>query len=90
MSKYGIKEIRVINSENLRRLCIEKNWCTNCDNDQYQYILNLCYKENITTDDIFSIAVQIEKYSNTEQKIETIMFDIARICNSYFEFDLER
>ena len=85
MNKYGYKEIRILNSENLRMLCINKNWCTKCNNSQYQYILNLCITNNVDTDTIFSLAANIKEYSDTEQEIQSVMFDIAKICNTFFE-----
>ena len=42
-------------------------------------------KENITTDDIVEIALDIMEHSNTEQELTSICFDVARIAVTFFE-----
>ena len=42
-------------------------------------------KENITTDDIVEIALDIMEHSNTDQELTSICFDVARIAVTFFE-----
>ena len=80
-------EIRKIDAESLRKLCVARRWYTRGDNAAYNHLLNDLEegKENITTDDIVEIALDIIKHSNTGQELTSICFDVARIAVSFFE-----
>ena len=81
--KYGYKEIRRISASALRALCIENDWYTQGDNDEYGHLLlDLAqHKENITTDDIIEIASDIIEHSNLSIKyLESVAFDVANIA----------
>lgn len=82
-----MKETRKLSQDNLRNLCIEKNWYTKGSNKEYDNMLELTNKENITTNDIVEIAIDIKEHSNTEYDITNICFEIARICYSLFEVE---
>lgn len=85
--KYGYREVRKIREDDLRNLCIAKRWYTRGDNATYNHLLNDLAgdKENITTDDIVEIALDIMEHSNTDQELTSICFDIARIAVTFFE-----
>lgn len=85
--KHGYREVRKIIKDDLRNLCIEKRWYTRGDNASYNHLLDDLAgdKENITTDDIVEIALDIMEHSNTEQELTSICFDIARIAVTFFE-----
>ena len=85
--KKEYKEIRQINADSLRRLCISKRWYAGGDNAAYNRLLyDLADdKENITTEDIVEIAQDIMEHSNTDQELTSICFDVARIANTFFE-----
>lgn len=85
--KYGYREIRKISVNDLRNLCIAKRWYTRGDNEEYNHLLNELAgnKENITTDDIVEIALDIMQHSNTDQDLISICFDVARIAVTFFE-----
>nr|DAH10462.1 MAG TPA: hypothetical protein [Caudoviricetes sp.] len=85
--KKEYKEIRQINADSLRRLCISKRWYTRGDNAAYNHLLyDLADdKENITTEDIVEIAQDIMEHSNTNQELASICFDVARIATTFFE-----
>ena len=85
--KYGYREIRKISVNDLRNLCIAKRWYTRGDNEEYNHLLNELAgnKENITTDDIVEIALDIMQHSNTDQDLTSICFDVARIAVTFFE-----
>ena len=80
-------EIRKIDAESLRKLCVARRWYTRGDNAAYNHLLNDLAegKENITTDDIVEIALDIMKHSNTGQELTSTCFDVARIAVSFFE-----
>lgn len=84
--KYGYKEIRKMEMGRLRALCIEHDWYTNGDVDEYSNLLNTAhYCENITTDVLVELATDIKSHSDTEYDITNIMYALAGICVSYFE-----
>lgn len=85
--KKEYKEIRQINADSLRRLCISKRWYTCGDNAAYNHLLyDLADdKENITTEDIVEIAQDITEHSDTDQELTSICFDVARIATTFFE-----
>ena len=80
-----MKERRTLRSDDVRRLCIEKNWYTRGDCEEYNKVLKLSNCEDVTTDLIVKIAEDIKAHSNTEYDVENICFEIARICYSFFE-----
>lgn len=85
MSKF-INETRMIYKDDLRSLCIKKNWYTKGANEEYEKMLNLIASlKDVCTSHIVEAAEDIKKHSDTEQEITSICFDIARVCNSYFE-----
>jgi hypothetical protein len=82
-----MKELRKLSQDNLVSLCIEKKWYTKGTIEEYDNMLNMTNKENLTTKDIAEIATDIKEYSNTEHEITNICFEIARICYSLFEVE---
>lgn len=87
MKKYGYKEVRILHSDKLRSLCISMNWYTEGSCDEYVNLLNMCDKENITTDDIVAIATDIMKHSSdrAERPLTSYAFEVARICSTFIE-----
>jgi len=81
-----MKETRKLYSEDLRRLCIQKGWYTNGSNEEYQLMLTLADKcVNVKSDDIVGFARDILIHSDTEYPLESICFEVAKICNSFFK-----
>ena len=79
-------ERRKLYRDDLRRLCIEKNWYTRGHNEDYEDLLKKADAfENVTTEQIEIIARNILQNSETEYPLEEICFLIARICFVYFE-----
>lgn len=86
MNKYGYKEVRKLYDDNLRSLCISKNWYTRGNCEEYQNLMSMCNKENITTDDIVEIATDIMSHSNDpERPFTSYAFEVARICTTFIE-----
>lgn len=84
--KYGYKEVRKIEASKIRALCIEKEWFTNGSNEEYSQLLNYGFsRQEITTDELVEMATLIKEYSDTDYEITNIMYELARICFTYFE-----
>ena len=94
--KYGYKEIRKLHTSDLRALCIREDWYTGGTNEEYANLMNMTFKDNITTDDIVEIATDIIEHSETaKQKFERasggenfylhVMYLVAEACFTYFE-----
>ena len=84
--KYGYKETRMMSSEDLRNLCIRQNWFTRGTNEEYDKLLAMTKKENITTDDIVEMATLIVEHSVEQFELfTTIMFYLAQICSTHFD-----
>lgn len=99
--KYGYKEIRTLTACTLRSLCISENWYTSGTNTEYENLLSMTEKDNITTDDIVEMATDIIEHSEEAVKFYKecagltlsdcythIMFLIAEKCNTYFAEDI--
>lgn len=86
--KKNYKEIRKISAYALRQLCINNNWYTAGDNDEYEHLLfDLAeHKENLSTADVVEIAADIMEHSNLSDdwSIEDIAFEVARIATTRF------
>lgn len=82
--KYGYKEVRTISADRLRKLCIDHDWYTRGDNEEYRHLLldMAGDKENITTDDIVEIASDIIKHSKLEDgyQFEDVAFAVANVA----------
>ena len=91
-----VTEIRKLSSSDLRNLCIRNKWYNSGDNESYSAMLSKCNKDNITTDDIVSIAKDIMNNTNlasfnsceVESAILAVFcFEIARCCRTHFEIE---
>ena len=88
-----MKETRKLNKEDLRQLCIKRKWYTRGCNFEYGKLLAYAENcENVTTAVIVEIAEDIYYHSDKEywkdhdgSPIENICFEVASVCNSYFE-----
>lgn len=86
----NIKETRYITSGELRSLCIEKNWYTKGTNEQYYNLFKMLNNgnfesKNLTKKDLYNIANDIKKHSDTYYEITDIMFELADISTTCFE-----
>lgn len=82
-----IVETRKIFWNDLRNLCIRNNWYTCGTVKEYQKMLNICDKDNITTNDIVKIAQDIMDHSskNDDRELTSYCFEVARIATILFE-----
>lgn len=84
-NKYGYGEVRTMNYDSLRNLCIRQNWFTAGCNKDYSDMLNKADNlENVTTDDIIEIATTILDNSHNET-LEDICFKLFGICNTFIQ-----
>ena len=81
------KERRTLDMNDLRQLCIKNNWYTLGTNEQYSKLLDMTRVDNVTSEMIAKMAYDIKFKSETEHNAESICFEIARICYSFFELD---
>ena len=79
-----IVEKRTMSTEDLRKLCIERNWYTCGNNEEYCALFEYVRTHDMTTENIVLVADNIKSHSDTEQEIESIASDLTRICNSFF------
>ncbi len=87
--KKQYQEIRRIFAYDLRQLCIEKNWYTAGDNEEYGHLLfDLAeHKKNLTTADVIEIAEDIMQHSKMDSDctVEDVAFEVARIATVQFK-----
>ena len=83
-------ESRQLFPEDLRSLCIKKNWYTNGTNEEYGLLLYSLTVGDMTTAKIGIIAEDIKKHSKTDEEITSIMFGIAKICKTFFDYAEEK
>lgn len=80
-----MKEIRKISWKRIKKACIEKDWYTCGDSEEYANLIYYTNKlENVTTDELEIIATDIKYHSDTNETIRSIMFYIANICCTTF------
>ena len=84
-------ETRTMSASKLRALCIKHDWYTCGDNEEYSRLFDrltdCCgFPENLTTEKLVEIAVDIWEHSDiTDYTIETVLFELARACFTYFD-----
>ena len=81
-----MKELRQISTIKIIRICIENDFYTDGDYEDYNNMLTFASSlKNATTDDLEKIASDIKKHSETDCEIEDIMFSLANdCCKIYF------
>lgn len=75
--KYGYKVIRKLTMQALRQLCIDRDWYTDGDNEEYSNMLFMTKKEDITSDVIVEIAIDIIEHSSN-----LTFDDFIEVCDS--------
>lgn len=85
--KKRYTEVRKIFADDLRNLCIRKNWYTKGTCEEYTHLLHVMAAEgkNITTGDIVDIAFDIMEHSETDYDLTSICFEVGRIAVTFFE-----
>lgn len=87
-TKKQYREVRKISASALRQLCVDNDWYTAGDNDEYEHLLFdlAANKENLITADIIEIAADIMDHSELSDDctIENIAFEVSRIATTHF------
>ena len=81
-----VTEIRKIRSDDLRQLCIEKNWYTLGNNEEYAEMLGYpgCDIHIESPDCIATLAEKIQKRSDDDRPLSSYCFEIAKRITSHF------
>lgn len=84
-----LKETRILDAEGARYACIANDYCTRCDCEEYDRILNDAAESSrkpggITVDDLARIAEAIKAVSETDD-VPAIAFALSRRTMSHFE-----
>ena len=90
-----IKTNFIINCDDVRKMCIENDFCTKCDCKQYEQLLNMCDFELKSFETLKKRLIQIANliycYSNVDDDffdIETIMIYLMNECvKTFFEIN---
>ena len=87
-------ERRTLSADELRNLCIRKNWYTHGTNEEYCNLFNLLSKDfhsaEMTTEKLVEIAIDIYNHSDEADctdgylEIPDILYDLARTCHTVF------
>jgi hypothetical protein len=84
--KYGYREIRKINADEIRGLCIKHDWFTRGNNAEYDVLLQYGFQgKEITTDELVEMAKIILEHSDTDYELTSVMHELSQICYTYFE-----
>lgn len=84
-------ETRTLSASKLRSICIKNDWYTCGTNDEYSRLFDRLTDccgcpENLTTDKLVEIAEDIMEHSEiTDYTIESVLFELARCCFTYFD-----
>lgn len=89
-SASQIIETRIMYADDLRRLCIEKDWYTYGSNEEYaKLFLRLDRADGeraeMTPEKLYEIAEDIRLNSDWRWTTPAIMYELTRICQSFFE-----
>lgn len=73
----------------VRAMCVKNNLYTRGTNEQYEamfdMVIALYPKSVITAEDLAPIAADILAHSNTEQDMESILYDLGNKIVRYYE-----
>lgn len=59
-----IKEIKRIDQNKLRNMCINNNWYTTGTTSDYSNMFKMCQRDNITVNQLYKIAKDIYDHTN--------------------------
>ena len=85
-----LKATRILDAKGARYACIANDYCTRCDCEEYDRILNDAAESSrkpggITVDDLARIAEAIKAVSDTQDDVPAIAFALSRRTTSHFE-----
>ena len=59
-----VKEIKRIDTDKLRNICINNNWYTRGTNSDYMNMFKMCEKDNISANQLYKITKDIYEHTN--------------------------
>ena len=59
-----VKEIKRIDTDKLRSICIKNNWYTKGTTADYSNMFKMCERDNITVNQLYKIAKDIYEHTN--------------------------
>ncbi len=86
-----LRETRILDAAGVRYACIANQYCTLCDCETYDRILNYASNASlklcgITTEDIAHLAGAIKDVSETDDDVAAIAYALSRRIVSHFEW----
>lgn len=84
-------ETRTMSPSKLRSICIKNQWFTRGTNEEYSRLFDRLEDccgcpENLTTEKLVEIAEDIWEHSDiNDYTIETVLFELASACHTYFD-----
>lgn len=78
-------ERRIINASELRKLCIENNWYTEGDIEEYSHLLLelASNRNNLTKGRIAEIVDDIIAHSDTDETFESVAYKVLEISHTF-------
>lgn len=77
------REIRKMDRDSLRGLCISERWCTGATSAEYQLLMDMTDSNNLATDTIAEMAKFILAHSSGEMDFENVCFKLLAICDTF-------
>ena len=62
-----VKEIKRIDTDKLRNICINHNWYTRGTNADYMNMFKMCKKDNISVNQLYKIAKDIYEHTDIDR-----------------------
>lgn len=85
------KEMRWMDMDDLRALCISHEWFTMGTNDEYERLLSMTKVHSITTARLLKMAKTIMRYSDPETYnilgLDGILYCLGKICHTCFSIE---
>ena len=79
------KEVRTVRAESIRSLCVRKDWYTCGTIEDYKALLDYGFsRKEITVKELSDMAALILEYSETDYDIPSVMYELNKICDTYF------
>lgn len=85
-----IIEKRFFTAQDIRSLCIQKNWFTRGTNKQYDHLFSILFAHKVTNNKLYKAACLIEECSNPDNvscDVTGIMYELNRICHVTYEIE---
>ena len=72
-----VKEIKRIDTDKLRHICINNNWYTRGTNADYMNMFKMCEKDNVSTNQLYKITKDIYEHTDVKNAINGCSTDYS-------------